>query len=223
MTYLFSGIVLFLIEVPGFFQLSFGGKKEIAVQGKWFICETVKRLLQSLVLYFSVLLYVRKEADEVFDALMLKSPTVKGLMDAVSICHLISHLVVLKQQAYMHDLVFMGNCGEKIIILYLYKLKKRLNIYSIPTKMSQKNDINQQNIYHTHKLTMCREKSYLLQLSLVTDIPFQESCSRLKRNLKEFMSLLFRMTSLFLSLNLEKKSAIAAILWKEYRRFSPNL
>ncbi|XP_063042146.1 grainyhead-like transcription factor 2b [Engraulis encrasicolus] len=31
-----------------------------------------------------VLLYVRKEADEVFDALMLKSPTVKGLMDAIS-------------------------------------------------------------------------------------------------------------------------------------------
>ncbi|MGH0119354.1 UNVERIFIED_CONTAM: hypothetical protein FKN15_006085 [Acipenser sinensis] len=31
-----------------------------------------------------VLLYVRKESDEVFDALMLKSPTLKGLMDAVS-------------------------------------------------------------------------------------------------------------------------------------------
>nr|XP_033789001.1 grainyhead-like protein 2 homolog isoform X2 [Geotrypetes seraphini] len=31
-----------------------------------------------------VLLYVRKESDEVFDALMLKSPTVKGLMDAIS-------------------------------------------------------------------------------------------------------------------------------------------
>lgn len=123
MTYLFSGIVLFLIEVPGFFQLSFGWKKEIAIQGKWFICETVKRLLQSLVLYFSVLLYVRKEADEVFDALMLKSPTVKGLMDAVSICHLSSHLIVLKQQAYF-DLVFWGNCRKKIIILYLYKFKK---------------------------------------------------------------------------------------------------
>uniref|UniRef100_A0A8D1M1C8 Grh/CP2 DB domain-containing protein n=1 Tax=Sus scrofa TaxID=9823 RepID=A0A8D1M1C8_PIG len=31
-----------------------------------------------------VLLYVRKETDDVFDALMLKSPTVKGLMDAIS-------------------------------------------------------------------------------------------------------------------------------------------
>ncbi|XP_066546660.1 grainyhead-like transcription factor 2b isoform X2 [Amia ocellicauda] len=31
-----------------------------------------------------VLLYVRKESDEVFDALMLKSPTLKGLMDAIS-------------------------------------------------------------------------------------------------------------------------------------------
>ncbi|XP_048085278.1 grainyhead-like transcription factor 2b isoform X1 [Alosa alosa] len=31
-----------------------------------------------------ILLYVRKEADEVFDALMLKSPTLKGLMDAIS-------------------------------------------------------------------------------------------------------------------------------------------
>ena len=32
----------------------------------------------------SVLLYVRKETDDVFDALMLKSPTVRGLMEAVS-------------------------------------------------------------------------------------------------------------------------------------------
>uniref|UniRef100_H2LCJ8 Grainyhead-like transcription factor 2b n=1 Tax=Oryzias latipes TaxID=8090 RepID=H2LCJ8_ORYLA len=31
-----------------------------------------------------VLLYVRKETEEVFDALMLKSPTLRGLMDAVS-------------------------------------------------------------------------------------------------------------------------------------------
>ncbi|KAG7458116.1 hypothetical protein MATL_G00234610 [Megalops atlanticus] len=31
-----------------------------------------------------VLLYVRRESDEVFDALMLKSPTLKGLMDAIS-------------------------------------------------------------------------------------------------------------------------------------------
>ncbi|XP_041823274.1 grainyhead-like transcription factor 2b isoform X1 [Melanotaenia boesemani] len=31
-----------------------------------------------------VLLYVRKETDEVFDALMLKSPTLRGLMEAIS-------------------------------------------------------------------------------------------------------------------------------------------
>ncbi|XP_068189057.1 grainyhead-like transcription factor 2b isoform X2 [Antennarius striatus] len=31
-----------------------------------------------------VLLYVRKETDEVFDALMLKCPTLRGLMDAIS-------------------------------------------------------------------------------------------------------------------------------------------
>lgn len=31
-----------------------------------------------------VLLYVRKECDEVFDALMLRSPTLRGLMDAIS-------------------------------------------------------------------------------------------------------------------------------------------
>ncbi|XP_035287550.1 grainyhead-like protein 2 homolog isoform X3 [Anguilla anguilla] len=31
-----------------------------------------------------VLLYVRKESDEVFDALMLKSPTLKGLIEAIS-------------------------------------------------------------------------------------------------------------------------------------------
>lgn len=32
----------------------------------------------------AVLLYVRREADEVFDALMLKSPTLKSLLEAVS-------------------------------------------------------------------------------------------------------------------------------------------
>lgn len=31
-----------------------------------------------------VLLYVRKETEEVFDALMLKNPTLKGLVEAVS-------------------------------------------------------------------------------------------------------------------------------------------
>lgn len=31
-----------------------------------------------------VLLYVRKESEEVFDALMLKTPSLKGLMEAVS-------------------------------------------------------------------------------------------------------------------------------------------
>lgn len=32
----------------------------------------------------SVLLYVRKECDEVFDALMLHTPTLKALIEAVS-------------------------------------------------------------------------------------------------------------------------------------------
>lgn len=32
----------------------------------------------------AVLLYVRREADEVFDALMLRSPTLKSLLEAVS-------------------------------------------------------------------------------------------------------------------------------------------
>lgn len=34
--------------------------------------------------FSTVLLYVRKESDEVFDALMLRSPTVKSLIEAVS-------------------------------------------------------------------------------------------------------------------------------------------
>ncbi|XP_036193826.1 grainyhead-like protein 2 homolog isoform X2 [Myotis myotis] len=49
--------------------------------------EGMKReLLQGNFLESSgpVLLYVRKETDDVFDALMLKSPTVKGLMEAIS-------------------------------------------------------------------------------------------------------------------------------------------
>lgn len=34
--------------------------------------------------FHTVLLYVRKETEEVFDALMLKNPTLKGLVEAVS-------------------------------------------------------------------------------------------------------------------------------------------
>lgn len=34
--------------------------------------------------HHTVLLYVRKETEEVFDALMLKNPTLKGLVEAVS-------------------------------------------------------------------------------------------------------------------------------------------
>ncbi|CAH2285679.1 grainyhead 2 homolog isoform X3 [Pelobates cultripes] len=39
---------------------------------------------QSKEAHKKVLLYVRKESDEVFDALMLKYPTVKGLLEAIS-------------------------------------------------------------------------------------------------------------------------------------------
>ncbi|KGL98702.1 Grainyhead-like 2, partial [Charadrius vociferus] len=45
------------------------------------ITELIKVLIQ---VKLALLLYVRKETDEVFDALMLKSPTVKGLMEAIS-------------------------------------------------------------------------------------------------------------------------------------------
>lgn len=41
-------------------------------------------LASSLFFHHTVLLYVRKETDEVFDALMLKNPTLKGLVEAVS-------------------------------------------------------------------------------------------------------------------------------------------
>lgn len=38
----------------------------------------------ALLLFVPVLLYVRKESEEVFDALMLKVPSLKGLIEAVS-------------------------------------------------------------------------------------------------------------------------------------------
>lgn len=46
-------------------------------------------MLNALCSWFSVLLYVRRETEEVFDALMLKTPDLKGLRNAVR-C-LISH------------------------------------------------------------------------------------------------------------------------------------
>lgn len=42
----------------------------------------------SLSFHHTVLLYVRKETEEVFDALMLKNPTLKGLVEAVSCPHI---------------------------------------------------------------------------------------------------------------------------------------
>lgn len=55
----------------------------------WKECGIKLRWTMTLRRYyvFIVLLYVRKESDEVFDALMLRTPTLRGLMDAVSICH----------------------------------------------------------------------------------------------------------------------------------------
>lgn len=41
-------------------------------------------LVYSYSFHHIVLLYVRKETEEVFDALMLKNPTLKGLVEAVS-------------------------------------------------------------------------------------------------------------------------------------------
>lgn len=46
-------------------------------------------VLNILRSWFSVLLYVRRETEEVFDALMLKTPDLKGLRNAVR--GLISH------------------------------------------------------------------------------------------------------------------------------------
>lgn len=53
-----------------------------------------------------VLLYVRKECDEVFDALMLRTPTLKALMEAVSIYVLFSLLqaeIIIRQTQCIID------------------------------------------------------------------------------------------------------------------------
>lgn len=51
----------------------------------------------SLSFHLAVLLYVRKETEEVFDALMLKNPTLKGLVEAVSCPH---SVLVMSGAAY---------------------------------------------------------------------------------------------------------------------------
>ena len=45
----------------------------------------ITALVNASPLVSLVLLYVRKECDEVFDALMLRSPTLQALMEAVSL------------------------------------------------------------------------------------------------------------------------------------------
>lgn len=50
---------------------------------------SISSCAQALCSWFLVLLYVRRETEEVFDALMLKTPDLKGLRNAVR-C-LISH------------------------------------------------------------------------------------------------------------------------------------
>lgn len=58
----------------------------------------------------AVLLYVRKETDEVFDALMLKSPTLRGLMDAVSDCMRESKARPVCSRAPVHKLLSFVIC-----------------------------------------------------------------------------------------------------------------
>ncbi|XP_023268025.1 grainyhead-like protein 2 homolog [Seriola lalandi dorsalis] len=53
-------------------------------QIKVFCDKLTEKAFFSFLSFSAVLLYVRKETEEVFDALMLKSPTLRGLMDAIS-------------------------------------------------------------------------------------------------------------------------------------------
>jgi len=59
--------------------------------------------MQCCALSFSVLLYVRRESEEVFDALMLKTPDLQGLRTAVSVtekrCHV--NKLQIKGQRYL--------------------------------------------------------------------------------------------------------------------------
>lgn len=60
--------------------------KTISVSLCFAIKITVPQCFESrfFFFFFSVLLYVRRETEEVFDALMLNTPTLKGLREAVS-------------------------------------------------------------------------------------------------------------------------------------------
>lgn len=49
-------------------------------------------LIQCCALSLSVLLYVRRESEEVFDALMLKTPDLQGLRTAVSVIKTLWHM-----------------------------------------------------------------------------------------------------------------------------------
>lgn len=75
----------------------------------------------NLILALSVLLYVRKEADEVYDALMLKSPTVKGLMEAVSISHPYLINLPLKENLEILKVLLRQNtlCTHKAILIHI--------------------------------------------------------------------------------------------------------
>lgn len=63
-----------------------------------------------------MLLYVRKETDEVFDALMLKSPTLRGLMDAVSDFFFFSYLHVWV------NTICLLSCNQIVLLMDCFNL-----------------------------------------------------------------------------------------------------
>lgn len=71
---------------------------------------------------FAVLLYVRKESDEVFDALMLRTPTLRGLMDAVSICSYRGSCTLIYNAAYT-VLGFMNASKHQCPLIFKAALK----------------------------------------------------------------------------------------------------
>lgn len=73
----------------------------------------------------SVLLYVRKECDEVFDALMLRTPTLQALMEAVSINPRSSTQFSLKNDHTQRALLVSSQISEK----YAVPVDKMARVY----------------------------------------------------------------------------------------------
>lgn len=109
-----------------------------------------------------VLLYVRTGAEEVFDALMLSSPTVSGLREAVSVTRWIqAHSDVMTSCTVTHcSLIFSVCCASGISCFLQWEIMLSHMSYSFPSSDFRK--VRYAKRHHWENLQEMQERVSIL-------------------------------------------------------------